>query len=239
MKEFRIAKCLCHAGTEYAEVKKCAIFKDGSRKGIIQTDQDGHEYFSVDNWIQSNPEMDSFNYGALDFMKLSFTNKPEDMIESIRKGYGDAITSYSFLGEHDDVVYFLDRDYGEKIREKTIEGWKNARFAYVLLANERQINADGKFVYNEHCVYKSFDEAANLANKLVVKATKIAKEIEGKPMKDYIGYFSKIDGSRAEYDLVWMMFKDIYNEDELFVRKNDMDRTKLLRYFTIHQTVVE
>ena len=238
MKEFRIAKCLCYAGTEYAKIKKCAIFKDGSRKGIIQTDQDGHEYFSVDNWIQSNPEMDSFNYGALDFMKLSFTGKPEDMIESIRIGYGDAITSYSFLGRHDDVVYFIDRAYGEKLRKKTIDGWKNARFAYVLLANERQINADGKFVYNKHCVYKSFAEAANLANKLVDKAMKTAGEIEGKPMKDYIGYLGKILGS-TEYDLVWMMFKDIYNEGELFVRKKDIDRKKLLRYFTIRQTVVE
>lgn len=133
MKEFRIAKCLCYAGTEYAEVKECAIFKDDSRKAIIQTDKDGRKYFSVDNWIQSNPEMDSFNYVALDFMKLSFT---------------------------------------------------------------------------------------------------------GKPMKDYIGYLGKILGS-TEYDLVWMMFKDIYNEGELFVRKKDIDRKKLLRYFTIRQTVVE
>lgn len=233
MKEFRIAKCLCYAGTEYAEIKKCAIFKDGSRKAIIQTDQDGHEYFAVDNWIQSNPEMDSFNYGACDFMKLSFTGKPEDMIESIRKDYGDVITAYS-----DNVVFFIDRAYGEELRKKTIEGWKDAKFAYVLLVNEKQINTDGKFEYSKHCVYKSFAEAASLANKLVDKAMKTAKEIEGKPMKDFIGYFRKIVGS-AEYDLVWMMFKDMYNEEELFVREKDINRKKLIRYFTIRQTVVE
>lgn len=57
-------------------------------------------------------------------------------------------------------------------------------------------------------------------------------------MKDFIGYFRKIVGS-AEYDLVWMMFKDMYNEEELFVREKDINRKKLIRYFTIRQTVVE
>ena len=37
MKEFRIAKCLCYAGTEYAEVKECAIFKDDSRNLVCRS----------------------------------------------------------------------------------------------------------------------------------------------------------------------------------------------------------
>lgn len=60
-----------------------------------------------------------------------FTDKPKDAIECIRNGFGDGLQQsklFGFTMEH--VVRFIDREYGEEIRHKTIEGWENTKFAY-------------------------------------------------------------------------------------------------------------
>ena len=129
MKEFRIARCISEDGKS---IKRYAIFKDRSRRIPIQVDDKGREYFEVDNWIQSNPELDEFNYGNLkDRLKYSFNRKPEDMITSIKRGYGDVISVRHILVSLESVLYFLDREYGESLRKKTIEGWKQTKFGYV------------------------------------------------------------------------------------------------------------
>ena len=52
-------------------------------------------------------------------------------IECIRNGFGDGLQQSHLFGmtfEH--VVRFIDREYGEEIRQKTIEGWKDTKFSY-------------------------------------------------------------------------------------------------------------
>lgn len=48
MKEFRVARCIDDR-RDVPVIKKYAIFKDGSRRRPIETDDKGREYISVDN----------------------------------------------------------------------------------------------------------------------------------------------------------------------------------------------
>lgn len=49
MKEFRVAKCLVDG-----EINEYAIFADGSRKKIIQTNDKYGKYFEVDNELNTD-----------------------------------------------------------------------------------------------------------------------------------------------------------------------------------------
>ena len=120
MYKTRRFKALNGAKGEYSRiVDKIAIYDNNGTQidcCVIQIDNEGREYY-----YPSNP---NDKYGL-------FTGKPKDAIECIRNGYGDAFIERNLLGfkaEH--VIRFLDREYGEKIRQKTLEGWKDAKFAY-------------------------------------------------------------------------------------------------------------
>lgn len=154
MKEFRVAKCL-----EDGVIGKYAIFKDGSRKKRIEMDSNGKEYFSVDNWIQSETEMDEFNYKiGRDFITFSFRGKPNDMLESIRQRYGDVIYVTNIIGRTEEVLYFLDREYGESLRQKTLAGWGDVSFKYVLFYNSVKLSDRTNGYNNKDSHTLLFDE---------------------------------------------------------------------------------
>ena len=79
MKEFRVAKCLVDG-----KVNEYAIFADGSRKKIIQTDDKYGKYFEVDNEL--NTECKSS-------LRFSYSGRIKDAVEMIRNGNGDCISS--------------------------------------------------------------------------------------------------------------------------------------------------
>jgi len=118
MKEFRIAPCLTKDGT-----KDFAIFKDGSRKKLIKTSDKYGKYFEVDNDL--NPD-------GKPLLKYSFTGRIKDAVETIRNGGGDVISTYNIFGEHIVVEYFIDRFVGDELRAKSIDGWKDAKFAWII-----------------------------------------------------------------------------------------------------------
>ena len=67
MKEFRVAKCLDNNG-----IHEYAIFADGSRKKLIQNDEQYGKYFEVDNEL---------NTDCKTFMRFSF--QEESKMQSI------------------------------------------------------------------------------------------------------------------------------------------------------------
>lgn len=100
-------------------VDKIIVYDDNNRQidcCIIHKNEDGKEYY-----YPSNPHN-----------KLGlFSDLPKDAIECIKNGLGDTLEVTNVLGmrlEH--VVRFLDREYGECIRQKSLQGWKNAKFGY-------------------------------------------------------------------------------------------------------------
>ena len=187
MKEFRVAKCLSDDGKR---IRKHAIFKDGSRKKPIHEDEDGREYFEVDNWIDSDPELIEFNYRSrmADKMRLTFSGRISDAVESIRRGYGDVICvkNLPFGIRTEKVLYFLDREYGENIRQKSLEGWKNTVFKYTLTFNSIYVNIALKRSYyrSDDVFFNSVEEAKNAADIIIGDALEKCAYFVGKICPD-------------------------------------------------------
>lgn len=117
-RNFRVAKCLVDG-----EINEYAIFADGSRKKIIQTNDKYGKYFEVDNEL---------NTDCKSFLRFSYSGRIKDAVEMIRNGNGDCISSMKFVGRIDNVLYFLDRQIGEELRQKSLEGWKDTKFGWVI-----------------------------------------------------------------------------------------------------------
>lgn len=184
MKEFRVAKCLSDDGKR---IRKHAIFKDGSRKKPIYEDEDGREYFEVDNWIDSDPELIEFNYHSRmgDKMRLTFSGRISDAVESIRRGYGDVICveNLPFGIRIEKVLYFLDREYGENLRQKSLEGWKDTVFKYVLYYNSIYVDTSSKRAYSSKTsdiFFNSVEEAKNIVDRIIGDALEKCAYFVGK-----------------------------------------------------------
>lgn len=118
MKDFRVAECL-----ENGKVNEYAIFADGSRKKMIQIDEQYGKYFEVDNDL--NPSLTSCS-------RFSFSGRIKDAIDMIKSGNGDCIKSMQMFGRYDKVIYFLDRTIGEELRQKSLVGWKDTKFGWAI-----------------------------------------------------------------------------------------------------------
>ena len=245
MKEFRIARCLDISKNGIPVIRKYAIFKDGAPRHLIETDDEGREYFSVPNWINNDPEMDEFNYCIsikkyMKYMKYCFAGKPKDMIESIRRGYGDVICCYQSFLRIDHVLYFLDRDYGESLRKKTIEGWKGAKFAYGLYCDSISVNTSGQLEYGRQDIYfDSVKDAIELATKIAEEAYRKAFSLAGLPWKDDAEYLSFIDGLNPLHRIVFSLLEDVYKEGDILKFRDDASIQKAISLFKIRQEVVK
>lgn len=120
MKEFRIARCLDDAGI----IREYAIFADGSKKKHIETHDQYGKFFTVDNELNTD--------GNISFLRHSFTGRIKDAVDTIRNGDGDCIVSYNLFGRVDKVLYFIDREIGEKLRQQSVEGWKDTKFGWAI-----------------------------------------------------------------------------------------------------------
>lgn len=152
MKEFRVAKCLVDG-----KVNEYAIFADGSRKKIIQTDKQYGKYFEVDNEL---------NTDCKSFLRFSYSGRIKDAVEMIRNGNGDCISSTQLFGKHDNVVYFLDRTIGEELRKKSLNGWKDTKFGWAIecgyknsFSGYSMLNKKMEriFMFDEECKPMTFD----------------------------------------------------------------------------------
>lgn len=90
----------------------------------IWKDEEEREYFSVPNLL-NNPAK---------ITNQSFNHRVKDAVDTIRNGDGDVILRLKSFGL-EKVIRYLDRDYGEKVREQFFEGWKNVKFAHIVLAS--------------------------------------------------------------------------------------------------------
>ena len=108
-----------------------AIHKDTNKETGVE-----YDYYLIPNVFSSkDPDVPIR-------LQYRFSGRPKDMIEAIRAGYGDVIFSDPF-GTHR-VRRYCDREYGEALRQKTIDGWKDAVFAWGF-----QMSSIGPVVKNE------------------------------------------------------------------------------------------
>lgn len=178
MKKFRVAKCLVDG-----KVNEYAIFADGSRKKIIQTDKQYGKYFEVDNEL---------NTDCKSFLRFSYSGRIKDAVEMIRNGNGDCISSTQLFGKHDNVVYFLDRTIGEELRKKSLNGWKDTKFGWAIecgyknsFSGYSMLNKKMEriFMFDEECKPMTFDteEAAKqYVEGLIERAKYYAKRLANK-----------------------------------------------------------
>lgn len=121
MSRTRIFKALSGTKESPRIVNKIAIYDENDNQidcCIIHKNEDGKEFY-----YPSNPHHKFGLFGDL----------PKDMIECIRNDFGDVIverTGGISILNSTDVIRFIDRTYGEPLRQKTIEGWKNAKFKF-------------------------------------------------------------------------------------------------------------
>lgn len=175
MKEFRIAKCLGNDG-----VKEYAIFADGSRKKRIQIDEQYGKYFEVDNELSMDCNT---------CLRYSFSGRIKDAIDTIKSGNGDCIKQINLFGKHDRVLYFLDRKVGEELRQKSLEGWKDTKFAWTVECGNKNsfsgyspINQKGEriSIFDEERTVKTFDtkdKAEEYVKGLMERAAYYAKRL--------------------------------------------------------------
>ena len=239
MKNFRIAKCL-NDGT----IMNMAIFEDGSRSLAIQRDNDGYEYIAIDDWVNLDPDMEEFNsfqrHGVIaDMRKLTFNGKPKDMIESIRRGFGDVIVqSKHVYAPIFEVRYYLDREYGNKLRLKTIEGWKHAEFAYGLYFNSKPIGIDGEYDWDKKNIYFStVKQAINMADSLIQKAKDAAYKLEGEIFREDARYDALDEYYSPVSDIVWYFLNEV-SCGKKFTISDKYSEKNINHRFIIRQEVV-
>lgn len=159
-------------------VEKIAIYDENGNQVdccVIQTDDAGREYYYPSNKHDK--------HGL-------FTDKPKDAIECIRDGFGDGFQQSRLLGfTVNHVVRFIDRDYGEEIRSKTIDGWKDAKFAYGVKLSYLSSFSDGRLITKSKTLM-SFDntmkDILSFDNK--EDATLFIKKVNEKVEKYYEEY---------------------------------------------------
>ena len=132
MKEFRVAKCLVDG-----KINEYAIFADGSRKKMIQIDEQYGKFFKVDNELNTN-------YKSC--LRFSFSGRIKDAVDMIKSGNGDCIKS--IFGSHESVLYFLDRTIGEELRKKSLDGWKDTKFGWAIECGYKN-SFSGYFMLNK------------------------------------------------------------------------------------------
>ena len=119
-------------------VDKIAIYdRLGNIKSIhtIQVDGNGYEFYEVDNPFDENG---------------LFTDKIKDAILCIRNGYADCIAKSNFLNMFI-LRKYIDENYGKPLRDKTIEGFKNTKFAYAIkLTSYNSFTNDGLYLSNNN-----------------------------------------------------------------------------------------
>lgn len=147
MKEFRVAKCMVNG-----EVKEYAIFADGSRKKMIQIDEQYGKYFEVDNEL---------NTDCKSCLRFSFSGRIKDAVDMIKSGNGDCIKTIQLFGRHDSLVYFLNRKTGEELRQKSLEGWKDTKFGWAIECGNKNSFSGYSMLNKKNERISVFDEDRN------------------------------------------------------------------------------
>ena len=145
--KFRVTDCFI-SNKDGGVVRKCAITEDG-KKHVVQTMEDGTEYFYIEN-----------PYHTASLRERHFLGYIADAIRSIKEDYADVLLGGSHTNvftKHDNPVVLLDREKGEEYREKSKEGWKNAEFGWGIEYGNKN-SFGGYHLVNDKGIVQLFGE---------------------------------------------------------------------------------
>lgn len=180
-KNFRVAECLVDG-----RIGRYAIFADGTAKVRIDSDENGNEYFQIENpyaRVEDDKSLASYK-------QRHFYNLIKDAIQAIREDYADAIICKDqTVGGFIKVVRFVDEAVGREYRNKTLNGWKNTKFGCALRAGCKNSwsgyslignNGEKLGILSNTIKYRTFaneEDAIGYATELLDIAKKYAEEI--------------------------------------------------------------
>lgn len=191
---------------------------------VIQKDKNGREYY-----CPNNPH---------DKLGL-FLEKPKDAIECIRNDFGDGFTQSNLFGMSlENVVRFIDREYGEEVRQKTLEGWNNVKFAFGVSFGFLNSFSGSRNVCKNKCLFGYSDklediltfnteqDAQEFINDVNEKARQYAEEYMNLPKthdhkfdyeNTYQPFFNKIEGKMkfGTNSVYWMAFRGKADEKKM------------------------
>lgn len=187
----------------------------------IHTDEEGREYY-----YPTNP---NYRLGL-------FTDRPKDAIDCIKNGYGDGLQRSSLLGfTFERVVRYLDRQYGEDLRAKTLEGFKDTKFAYAVKFAYLNSMSGGRTICKDEGLYgygnkpediQTFDteaDAQKFIDEINARASKYHEEYENLPKTGDADYdynqiakpfFEKIEAEMqtGNESIYWRVFSALNDE---------------------------
>jgi len=183
MIKYHIGKCLMATGS----IKRCAILETDEpglyrKERVIQKDSEGFEYFTLPNLkTQSRFKV--------------FTNRIGDAVNEVIYGDVDGIKvsdifNYSIV----DAVYYIDRERGEKIKQLSIDTWKDVNIKWAL--QERQgikyLTSDNLLQYKSKNakLFETKEDADNYLNLLYIQAYTVLKKFDGCTAENFIDFFS-------------------------------------------------
>lgn len=132
------------------------LFDNGTYKEI-KKDSSGHEYYEVDNKYSSNKRFDFEIIRALDYVDT------DD---------GDELC---FNGTNITVRRYLDRNFGEAVRNNTLKAMKDLPVQYVLLFDDGFMGDYREFVQG-YTGLMTFDNSQDAKVYIDVLARKVAAE---------------------------------------------------------------
>lgn len=180
----------------------------------ISKDTNGYEYYNVPN---------IYNYRTLfegkeGVILYTFRRMPKDMLTTIREGDGDVITRGIFGTEQ--VARYLDREYGESLRQQTLEGWKDTKFGWGLSISSGGFGGNSlissklgvRTFFNAKKVFScsSKEEAQKMRDYLVDRCKNIL-------IKDYEDFLLKLKelGIKDENDTIDSLWKTYMDDSRL------------------------
>lgn len=178
MKDFKIEKCLVDG-----KVNEYVIFADGSRKKLVQNDEQYGKYFEVDNELNTTLKSP---------LRYVFSGRIKDAVDMIKAGNGDCIKSSQSIVKHDKVLYFINRTIGEELRQKSLDGWKDTKFGWAIeYGNKNSFSGytmlnkkmSGISVFDEDHTPMTFDTedaAKQYVHALIEKAKYYARQLENR-----------------------------------------------------------
>ena len=233
-RKFKTEKRLTKDYKGEPRIIEVAVFEDKSIATIHEMPEDGTKYFYIENPYCK--EGDTLNTLA----RRHFLDYPKDAVMAVREGYADALSGMKKIFGFGDTlkpVIILDRDKAEEYRKKTLEGWKDAEFAYGISFGSKSSfsgytlrDKDGNvclFGENEPITFKTAEEAQDYFNEHFLKESiAVAKKyIECKGNDESISALLK----PYEFNLIFdLALELVEGSDEKNLKLKDLEHLEKL-----------
>lgn len=146
----------------------------------ISIDDNGKEYFKVPNYL---------SLGNSFLHDFRFRYRIKDAIDTLRNGDAHALIKTEndhYKGYLDNStlfpIYYLDEEYGEEVRQKTLKGWMDAEFETVLFIPQFY---EGCYYYSNGKFLSTFGPQSAFEKDIVrfstdIEADKVRQEVANK-----------------------------------------------------------